>query len=156
MDQIKVAVLIVCVIAVVSLLIGMYIGFNLASQETIINTNTDLPPLLGPQGHLYIRDAAFIKQLNPSATRMTIILSLTIEDIGGSKIIIEKIEVPDANFSKNLNIVLEPGDTYKGEWVVLENIPYTVLWETGQTHEVKIVFKVANTPLIYTISGKTQ
>jgi hypothetical protein len=62
---------------------------------------------------------------------MTIVLAITVKNIGDRQIIIKKIEVPDANWTHEPNVVLNPGDVYTSSWTILKDIPYTIVWETG-------------------------
>ncbi len=109
---------------------------------------------VGTQQYLEIQDLTFLKQTSPDGTKMTITMSVSVKNAGDRQIIIKKVEVPDANWSTDLNVILNPGETYTNSWTILKDIPYTIVWETGQSHTVKITYQVAGTPSLQTVSQK--
>ena len=109
---------------------------------------------VGSQQYLQVQDVAFFKKTNPEGTLMTITLQISVKNAGDRQIIIKGIEVPDANWTKELNVILNPGETWSNSWTILKDIEYTIVWETGQQHTVKIAYQVAGTPTIQTVTEK--
>ncbi len=143
---------IITVISITSLFIGLYIGYNLALRKT--SKATDKPPLIIPTGELRIQNISFIRHIDASSNKVAITLFLNIKNIGDKPVVVEKIEVPDANWSIDLNLLLGPGKNYTFSWVILKDLSNDTLWETGETHLVKITYKVSGSSSVYSIGEK--
>jgi len=72
-----------------------------------------------------------------NTTYIAIELEFTVKNVGDKQITLIKIEVPDANYTRELNITLNPGEIYSGSLRVLEDIPFIPAWERGTQYTVK-------------------
>jgi len=99
------------------------------------------------RGTLFIKldfpDGAFFRRLSPDESKMTIELTLSIKNIGNKPVYITRIEVPDLNWTViQTDVILLPGEVWKKTFVVIEDMPYTYIWEHGTVHTVLVYFKV--------------
>ncbi len=109
---------------------------------------------IGTQQYLQIQDITFFKKLSADGTKMTITLSFSVKNVGDKQITIKSVSVPDANFTQELNVKLNPGDVHTDSYVVAQDMDYTINWETGTEHTVIITYRVAGTPSDQQVSEK--
>jgi len=108
------------------------------------------------QQALKIQDAVFYRRLSPDGRYMTVTLQITLKNEADRQITIHAISVPDAN--KNITIdppvTLNSGDTWTNTYTIIENQPYDIAWEKGQSHVVIVYFTVAGNPATQQVSIK--
>jgi len=96
-----------------------------------------------PSKILVIQKAVFFVSFSPDGSRMNISLLLNVKNIANRPVYIMKIEVPDLNWVMLLkDESLEPGVSQETLIPVVEDMPYTAVWERGTEHEVVVYFRV--------------
>ena len=147
-----VVIIISIIVVVASVLIGVHMGSRMTktSQTT---TNISLPLNLAEK-HLEAINISFHRQVSSDGTKMTVKLTIILKNAGDKPIYIKQIEVPDARWTKKLDMRLEPGEIRECSLVILRDIPYTIVWEIGQTHTVKIKFQIEGYESTLTVNFK--
>ena len=127
---------------IIQILIGIYSMPRETPREGIFP-----PPL-------QIQDLVFISKLNKTSNKSTITLSISIKNIYDSPIIVKSIWIPDANWYIELNIRLNPGQVYLGEWIILRNVPVNGSWRVNSSHLVKITYEIPEIESTLSVSEK--
>ncbi|OYT39397.1 MAG: hypothetical protein B6U89_04235 [Desulfurococcales archaeon ex4484_58] len=117
--------------------------------ETSVRTTTRTTAV---SSFLSVEDISLYRSLSPEGTKMTITLYFTVKNIGNRSLILDSVEVPDANFTYEFGVLLYPGDSLSSTITVLENIDYSINWEIGTVHLVIFKYHLSGEIVARTIS----
>jgi hypothetical protein len=139
-----------------------------ASTKTIYTTSSGRTPQLNTsttstimtssilENELEIEELAFYRTFNAEGTKINVTLQFSVKNIGVKELIITEINIPDAGYTVNVSIHLNPGDTYYGTLQVIKNGQPTGMWNVGTKHLVSFTYIVKGSSHSQTVSGEGE
>ncbi len=94
------------------------------------------------QNMLQVQDLTFFRTISPDGSRINVTLQFSVKNVGQRRITLLNVTVPDANFTKETNVDLNPGQVYTYSYLVVNNTIYRDLWATGTEHLVYFYYHV--------------
>ena len=104
----------------------------------VVTSSGDRSTLCDPN-KIYRIEITYAEMIKNPNNTLTIIV--TIKNIGDGVITLTGADLPDAEWSTELNIKLVPGKTYTGTWLIELNTSKSEYWNTGTRHTFRVFYK---------------